>query len=319
MGKKIYGKSVDELVRDLVERNNRPLSRQEIIEYFSQNYPKIQSSTVGANIGWLTVNNSKRTSSRFVNPNGTNDILFKTEDGLYRKYNRETDGEAFHSEGTVQSSVPLNTIKKVSRQASSQKLFETASLPLTVENIENQNARVKESFEYGGEYSLINDCLNRFPLNDDVNIIAMKIALIDVTNSTQLSMHKQKISLYTLAKCIKEIENFDTRVSQGDPDLVNIIARNTGSVNLFSFASKYCCYHNVDVYGRDDYSIFDSLVKEALPHYGHGLTENKIDSWRTGFDYKSFNDCIGQILDDAGIHIEFRRRKFDHFLWYQKK
>ena len=221
--------------------------------------------------------------------------------------------------GTTENPSSVNTRKMQKSEDPKMTGSTNQFLTLTIENIEKQNARVKESFEYGEEYSLINDCLNRFPLNDDVDIIAMKIALIDVTNSTQLSMHKQKISLYTLAKCIKEIENFDALVSQGDPDLVNIIARNTGSVNLFSFASKYCCYHNVDVYGRDDYSIFDSLVKEALPHYGHGLTENKIDSWRTGFDYKSFNDCIGQILDDADIHIEFRRRKFDHFLWYQKK
>ena len=192
-------------------------------------------------------------------------------------------------------------------------------LHLTRENIERQNNLVKESVEYGDEYKLIKSCFAQFPANDDLNVIAMKIALIDVTNSTNLSRHKKKISLYSLAKVIFEIKDFDKRVEQGDPELVNIIARNTGAINLFSFASKYCCYHNVNVYGRDDYSIFDSLVKEALPFYCQGLTKNKIESWRRGFNYRVFNDCIGQVLDNADITVEFRRRKFDHFLWYQKK
>ena len=65
--------------------------------------------------------------------------------------------------------------------------------------------------------------------------------------------------MYDLAKVILEIPNFDDRLAEGDPELVNIIARNIGAVNMFSFASKYCTYHNVEVCGRDDYFIFDGI------------------------------------------------------------
>ena len=50
-------------------------------------------------------------------------------------------------------------------------------LPLTVENIEKQNKLVLESNYYGKEAKIIHDCLNEFPENKDLNIIAMKIAL----------------------------------------------------------------------------------------------------------------------------------------------
>jgi hypothetical protein len=83
-----------------------------------------------------------------------------------------------------------------------------------------------------------------------------------------------------LAKVIYEIPDFDSRLATGDPELVNIIARNIDSINMFSFASKYCTYHNVEIYGRDDYSIFDGIVKHSLPHYVSGLTEHKLDVWR---------------------------------------
>ena len=192
-------------------------------------------------------------------------------------------------------------------------------LPLTEENMEKQHKFVGASSNYGKEGLIIHDVLNAFPLHNDLNTIAMKIAVIDVTNSTHLSQYKSRLSLYDLAKVILEIPNFDDRLAKGDPQLINIIARNIGAVNMFSFASKYCTYHNVEVCGRDDYSIFDGIVKNTLPHYIQGLTTNKIDTWRRSFDYEAFNECVGKLLDENNIHIPFRRRKLDHFLWYANR
>ncbi len=192
-------------------------------------------------------------------------------------------------------------------------------LSLTEENIEKQHKFVGASSNYGKEGLIIHDVLNAFPLHNDLNTIAMKIAVIDVTNSTHLSQYKSRLSLYDLAKVILEIPNFDDRLAKGDPQLINIIARNIGAVNMFSFASKYCTYHNVEVCGRDDYSIFDGIVKNTLPHYIQGLTTNKIDTWRRSFDYEAFNECVGKLLDENNIHIPFGRRKLDHFLWYANR
>ncbi|MGF7509561.1 hypothetical protein AAFD22_03795 [Enterococcus faecium] len=192
-------------------------------------------------------------------------------------------------------------------------------LSLTEENIEKQHKFVGASSNYGKEGLIIHDVLNAFPLHNDLNTIAMKIAVIDVTNSTHLSQYKSRLSLYDLAKVILEIPNFDDRLAKGDPQLINIIARNIGAVNMFSFAFKYCTYHNVEVCGRDDYFIFDGIVKNTLPHYIQGLTTNKIDTWRRSFDYEAFNECVGKLLDENNIHIPFRRRKLDHFLWYANR
>lgn len=192
-------------------------------------------------------------------------------------------------------------------------------LPITVTNIEEQDRLVLSSNNYGKEWRIIHDVLNAFPANEDLNTVAMKIAVIDVTNSTHLAQYKSQISLYDLAKFIVEIRDFDQRLEHGDPDLVNEIARNKSAINMFSFASKYCTYHNVEIYERDDYSIFDGIVKEALPSYINGLSKYKIDTWRATCNYSAFNCCIGKLLDNYNIHIPFRRRKFDHFLWYANR
>lgn len=192
-------------------------------------------------------------------------------------------------------------------------------LPITEENITRIHEEALADIRYGANFAIIHDTLKRFPYNTERELVAMKVSLIDLTNSTRISQHINKISLSELVELILSISDFDDRLTQGDPELVSQLARCNGRVNLFSFASKYCTYHNVDAYGRDDYSIFDSVVQSALPHYIHKLKKSEVSEWRTTYNYTAFNNCIGKLLDRNNIHILFRRRKFDHFLWYANR
>lgn len=175
------------------------------------------------------------------------------------------------------------------------------------------------SKDYGTNFSIIHDVLKRFPRNNDRELVAAKVALIDLTNSTNLSKYISRISLTEIVEMIVGIRDFDLRISQGDPSIISQLAQSNGKVNLFSFASKYCTYHNVEVYERDDCSIFDSVVKDALPCYIPALKKSVVEEWRTTYNYVAFNNCIGELLDAQNIHIPFRRRKFDHFLWYANR
>ena len=83
---------------------------------------------------------------------------------------------------------------------------------------------------------------------------------------------------------------------------------------MFSFASKIVHITNVEVYHRDDYSIFDGIVKESLPNYVDGLSKHKLDVWRSEYNYVAFNECIGGLLDEYNIHSHSGEVKFDHFL-----
>lgn len=238
---------------------------------------------------------------------------------LLKKYLKQNDISPIKGATTYWCIDKVLKLDSSKEKTISETIHKQKYLSLTEENIEKQHKFVGASSNYGKEGLIIHDVLNAFPLHNDLNTIAMKIAVIDVTNSTHLSQYKSRLSLYDLAKVILEIPNFDDRLAKGDPQLINIIARNIGAVNMFSFASKYCTYHNVEVCGRDDYSIFDGIVKNTLPHYIQGLTTNKIDTWRRSFDYEAFNECVGKLLDENNIHIPFRRRKLDHFLWYANR
>ena len=176
--------------------------------------------------------------------------------------------------------------------------------------------------KYGKEYRLIEDVLKKYPNNKTIEDVACKIAVIDFTNSTNLRLYKNKINLYTLAEIITNI-NFDAKVAEGDVSLVSKIIEGIIQechVKLYSFVSKYCCYHNTFLYNRDDYSIYDSVVKKHLPEYA---TEKlPASKWRRNFNYETFNQYIGDLLDEYGITAATepqRRRLFDHYVWYKNR
>lgn len=187
------------------------------------------------------------------------------------------------------------------------------------ETMEEIELLVHNTENYGSENELITRCLRKFPENTDPDIVAMKIGLIDITNSTHLSQHKSKISMVELADIISSIPDIDARIAIGDPEIVNKIAKSNGKVNLFSFASKYCCYHNRNLYERDDYSILDTILKEYLPRYFDDVTRGQIQKWQDSFNYQAYNDYISKKLDEYGITVPYRKRKFDHFVWYKNR
>ena len=73
---------------------------------------------------------------------------------------------------------------------------------ITNEAMEEAETLVQGTDNYGPENELITRCLRKFPKNTDPDIVAMKVGLIDITNSTHLSQHKSKISMVELANII---------------------------------------------------------------------------------------------------------------------
>lgn len=71
--------------------------------------------------------------------------------------------------------------------------------------------------------------------------------------------------VFSVAKHIQSINNIDYRMSSGDVELVNEIAKITiedKEKNFYSFATKYCSHHN-----QNDYPIYDYYVVKMLLHF----------------------------------------------------
>ena len=194
-------------------------------------------------------------------------------------------------------------------------------LPMTVEHIENCAESVINDETYRMTEPMLWDLFKAFPENKESYQIAAKVLLLDKLYSTQLFRYKGMDFLVQIVENIRTIPDFDKRVASGDPTVVCEIYRGFNK-KLFSFATKYCCLHNTIVYGRDDYSIYDSAVRRFLPkcakNVGVKLTGAHLDRWYQENDYAAFNCAVDEVLDAAEINIENRKRKFDLFLWSQR-
>ena len=192
---------------------------------------------------------------------------------------------------------------------------------LTERNITETADKVTTEVSYSISESMLWELIKKFPENKAREEIAAKLLVIDHLYSTQVFKRAKMSALDELIDNILAIPNFDERVAKGDTELVPQIYKGYKR-KLFSFASKYCCLHNTVVYGRDDYSIYDSTVHKLLPKYakevGIKLTGAQLEKWRSSGDYKAFNDAVADLLDKAEIKFEGRRRKFDLFIWEQR-
>ena len=204
------------------------------------------------------------------------------------------------------------------------------TITISNEDLDNAEKSVKKDDKYGRESILINSALQQYPSNNDIATVAMKISLIDLTNGTNLSRNLgKKGGIYDLASKITEV-NFDKRVAEGDLDLVNELSKWTKEKlgkNLFSFITKYCLYHNVHCYNRDNFVIYDSILVNNLYKYitkedfknitGKKLSKSSIKKFKDNFQYKEYKKVIDFIIEKNQITTERKYRKFDWFIWYK--
>ena len=194
--------------------------------------------------------------------------------------------------------------------------------------LEIKNEKITEQAEkavndkiYKQTEPMLHELLKQFPENNEPYQIASKVLMLDKLYATQIFNYKKLEFLTEIVENIRTIPNFDERVKNGDPTVVPEIYRGFKK-RMFSFATKYCCLHNSVVYGKDDYSIYDSSVRKYLPKYakilGVKLTGTQLDDWYKKGDYKAFNDAVDDVLEKAEITVENRKRKFDLFLWSQR-
>jgi hypothetical protein len=191
---------------------------------------------------------------------------------------------------------------------------------ITNQDLDSVVQIIQNDFRYGVENDRIDTAFKKFKSNTDEDIVAMKIALVDMTNSTNLNKHLGKIGLNDMIHEIMNI-NFDERVQKGDLSLVSELSQcsKKQGVILFSFFSKYCLYHNYHCYERDDYSIFDSVVKEHLKDYNEQFIPNRLEKLRLNCDYEGYMKCIDTVIKDNSLTTKNVRRKLDWYIWYNNR
>jgi hypothetical protein len=170
----------------------------------------------------------------------------------------------------------------------------------TVEKVKKYAENFFNNPKYGTNYNAIKKLVSAFPKNDNLEEILLKATVINFLYHTQIW------NIFSVAKKIYELK-IDSLIDGDSPseEIVNRIAR--GKRNNYSFATKYCSFHN-----EEFYPMFDKKVKKALKGYNR---ENKFGAKKTNFrNFKEYRNFILKFRKH--FHLEtIPLCSLDKFLW----
>lgn len=147
---------------------------------------------------------------------------------------------------------------------------------------------------------------------------------IDVVNSTQAWRNPDGFNaiidfIMEPLEPKKPEEWFWNRVKEYDENLVDDMAKDSKKHNknpeqtkgLISFASKVCRFFNMNVFLRDDYYVWDSVVLDHLEYYWNFYVKEKYTKPKT---YSKLSDTLEKIKDKSDVTLG--RMELDHIIWY---
>jgi hypothetical protein len=197
----------------------------------------------------------------------------------------------------------------------------TTHLRETLEHIEKPSTELIDKyiklFNNNLRYKPADDAINKlfsaFPNNKEVEEILLKISVINDLYSTNI------LATFKMAEHIQKLD-IDGMLRVGNLDVVNQIAtghdirrtKTKTELNLYSFATKYCNWHN-----QESYAIYDSFVEKILLAFNRKF--KFCDFKQTDLkDFRKFK----RILDEFIKHFDLQKhslKEIDKFLWIYGK
>lgn len=148
------------------------------------------------------------------------------------------------------------------------------------------------------------------PGNTSIDDIILKVSALNTIYGTYI------YSIYPVAKHIQSLD-IDERLRAGDDTLVNDLMKvfysNGEKTEHFSFATKYCSFHNPDAF-----PIYDSFVDEVLWYYQRS---EKFSCYKRSEIQSEHNYLIfKQVLEDFRRYFGLEKEKYtpkelDQYLW----
>jgi len=166
--------------------------------------------------------------------------------------------------------------------------------------------------ENGPAEWVLTHLFQKFPRNADFGEVVVKTKVLNVLYNTQI----RAVNIVARHICSLAI---DPDLTGGKPEIVDRIAK----VQLkdktrynFSFASKYCNWHNPTAY-----PIYDGNVEACLWYYkkeggsfAAALAERGIAFPRYGYDYPEFVRIVNAFRDGYKL-TSFTYKQLDKLLW----
>jgi len=150
----------------------------------------------------------------------------------------------------------------------------------------------------------LTDLIRQYPLNTNPAHVLLKVVAINRLYNTNI------FAVHDVARHITNLR-IDSNLAQGTPDLVKRIAEVTikdDVRNNYSFATKYCSWHNPEAY-----PIWDSYVDECLWAYKRQANFHDFKRQHL-WDYPKFVEVVTAFQKQYGLD-SLTFKEIDKFLW----
>lgn len=144
-------------------------------------------------------------------------------------------------------------------------------------------------------------CQKTYPSNNNLEEVLLKCAAINAFSSTNV------YDLYSMAEHIVN-KQIDEKLKNGDLSVVDTIAEieiSGKKHNFYSFATKYCHYHN-----PEQYPIYDNYVAKVLCSFPKDFKVIKENELRK---YDKFVGVLEDFKHHYGLDLPFVN--LDKYLW----
>jgi hypothetical protein len=160
----------------------------------------------------------------------------------------------------------------------------------------------KEPFTELAEEALA-QLLTQFRRNTKVSHVLLKVIALDRLYSTRI----QYVDLVPLAHHITDL-NIDEAIEQGSPNAVDLIWNCAEIRKYYSFATKFCSWHNPDSYPMHDHYVDECLwaYKNQYPFYAFHREDM--------YDYEKFRPIVSAFREHYKL-TSCSFKELDKFLW----
>lgn len=174
----------------------------------------------------------------------------------------------------------------------------------SIELVETYLKRWDELEDYSAQETAVNRVFRDYSSNSELENILIKCSVLNDFYSTNI------FKIYPVAKHVLAL-NIDERLKNGDPTLVNEIAKNDiggKEKNFYSFASKYCSHHN-----QLEFPIYDSYVHKVLKYFRNVDKFFNFDEADLK-DYPKFKNILIEFRSFYKLD-KYNLKELDKFLW----
>lgn len=145
--------------------------------------------------------------------------------------------------------------------------------------------------------------LEQFPENNEVSHVLLKVLVLNKLYNTRVN----DVDVQGLAKHIADL-GVDEPIKQGDTAIVERIYTCEGLRMYYSFATKFCSWHN-----PDSYPIYDSYAEECLWAYRKQQGFAAFKRQDCGV-YNRYKAVVNTFRRHYGLD-DFTFKEIDKFLW----